>query len=509
MAFLAHGTALRSRRVFPWLAVTLCLILVSAAGRWVALGQWWPVAITLIVLAGVQILRIRPFPVLCAWFLLQPLIERVPGLDLPGIPNLAPMRLLFASLLASVASRLLSRRVHLAKPRSVDLVWLLFAAYWCAHSVLSPAALRSIMTFTFAYAIPFVLFYLTRSLVDSQEKLLRLLDTCMWAALALGLGAVYEQVTYRPVLSVGWARPLEILAGKPRSQSFLGGAWVLSMTLSMLIPLCVYMLAQKTFTRRRRRFFGVVLLTATLGLAFAFIRAGWIAVVAGLLVQAVVWRGANRRRLALVMLAVIGIAAVIVLRSPIFERKILDPRNVMGRIDMTASQLQIWRRFPLLGQGVGTMYGEIVGLQGLEITGSHSTYLNILASIGAIGLIFYLLPQALCVIWGVRRTGMAADGDTDVGLVATALAMVAAYGVNALAIETAGFSYVNGLLWLALALLLIPHPMASLNNSRLSQSSRGGRGDILIESRSCRVTSNACGKYGKDPGSGQKGWKSI
>jgi O-antigen ligase len=284
------------------------------------------------------------------------------------------------------------------------------------------------------------------------------LDVCLWAALALGLGAIYERLTYRSILPIDWAsHELEIITGEPRSQSFLGGAWVLSAVLSMLIPICIYMLPQKDNTRRRKAFLGTVLLASALGLAFAFIRAGWIAVAAGCVTQVLVWRGANRRRLTFVVLIVIGVIAAVLSQSTALESKVLSPGTLLQRQDLASAQIESWLDSPLFGQGVGAMYEQIVGVEGLAATTSHSTYLNILVGLGGIGLVLYLLPQVLCIVWGVKRIGTSRRDTTDKGLVAAGLAMIVAYIVNAAASEAAGFIYANGLLWLGLALLIMPH----------------------------------------------------
>ncbi len=137
-------------------------------------------------------------------------------------------------------------------------------------------------------------------------------------------------------------------------------------------------------------------LVVFLGLAFTGSRGGLLGAVAGLGVQVLALAVARRRRTAFAGLGVLGaglaVVAAVGLREGLGRALETSWEDVAqgARIQEYAGLLDLWRRFPVLGTGLGSFRDAFPQVQPLHLEGSwwhaHSDLLEILVTTGLVGV---------------------------------------------------------------------------------------------------------------------------
>jgi O-antigen ligase len=423
------------------------------------------VAASLAGLLLVQLMRIKPESLLLAWYLFQPVLERLPTLDIgEGIPHLSMDHLLFAALILAMMARVLQKQYRLAKPEFGDVLFLMFGIYWISRVSVSGEYLLGISALVYLYALPFVLHYLIRSLVTTRGALLALINSALFAGARLMLGAVYEIATGKVLYEAFIERSAIELAGTTvRTRSFLGAPWMQGAALSMLLPLSVYMFLAQSERSRKRGLYFVLALAFCVGLFWTWSRSAWVGALAALALQLLLLPGPSRfRTWQVVFLGLAVVMAMFLSMSTAVEYRFSRADTIENRLIMTRAQLQMWRQEPLFG--VGTDVADDPIETRFFTQSSHNTYARLLAGIGLVGLTLFLLPQAWYVLRGWKQHARGRRDPAAANLPATATAMVVAYVANALGSEMLGSTCVNGLLWLAYALMLVPTATAVARN---------------------------------------------
>jgi O-antigen ligase len=179
---------------------------------------------------------------------------------------------------------------------------------------------------------------------------------------------------------------------------------------------CAWHDAAPTGTPLRKRFlrlierrlplaaFGMAVIVACVAsILIARSRGALLAMIAGCAIGAA---AATRRRIArslLVFVAAIvivaGVAAYLGPERTSIGRLIPSSADIQGRRAGIEIALAIWRRFPLLGSGLGTFIDLAPTLQPREYSTvfnhAHNDYVEVLATTGAVGFLVLIVPLAL------------------------------------------------------------------------------------------------------------------
>jgi O-antigen ligase len=185
----------------------------------------------------------------------------------------------------------------------------------------------------------------------------------------------------------------------------------------------------------------------TAAIVMTLTRAAWLSVLVG--VGVLVLHALRRRPVLAVGLATLLTCSVLV-GPALIDGVSDDPRlhhdeNAVGRVETSMLLVQQFVRQPIFGWGPMTL-SYFPATSGYTEWVPHNTPLAVLVALGAVGFGLYLAPAVLAIIRKSRLTSGASDRPFLV-------AGVAAYIVNALAIDMQYFSYPHVLFWLCLGCL--------------------------------------------------------
>lgn len=271
---------------------------------------------------------------------------------------------------------------------------------------------------------------------------------CRWLLAALLAGALVELAVGMVGLAQQAPHGLTRLLLQPEGR--LKGTFANPNHLSLLFEIALAVAAAWSWwawSRRAGRWPARLGAALTWGLLFAAVvltgsRAGLVAAVAGTAVQVLALLAAGpRRRAAVMTLALtIGLAALAVVGSRLeIERYAAVSRfedNFRGRLEVVTPALELWRRFPLAGTGLGTFQEAFPLVLPPEMTRvlwnrAHNDPLELLVTGGLIGVALAGCCVALLLrrIWRrLRRAG----GDEQRAAALAAIGALVAAGVHEL-----------------------------------------------------------------------------
>ncbi|MCC5909081.1 MAG: O-antigen ligase family protein [Clostridiaceae bacterium] len=301
------------------------------------------------------------------------------------------LTLLVIGLLASFIINI--RPVYAIKLEPYFLVFILFLALSVVTSPTRVDSLRTFMLYGSALLFAYILIYA----LDSPEKVVTLLKVNVLAAV---IQSVYAALQYKFGIAMGgtWV-DLEAFADiTTRAMGTLGNPNVLAKYLVLIIIMgIIIVLVEKSYYKKfLYAFLNMIMLT---GLVLTYSRGGWLALIFGIFLMAVL---IDKR-----LLPVFGLGAVLVMAlSPdIIIRRLTSAANLEDtsnayRISIWIGTLELIRSHWLLGTGLGLaafsqvyqyfVYGSAMAVH------SHNLILQITAELGIFGLVtFFLLIGAL------------------------------------------------------------------------------------------------------------------
>ena len=165
--------------------------------------------------------------------------------------------------------------------------------------------------------------------------------------------------------------------------------------------------------------------------------------------------------MALVMIAVVGIAAVALLSS---NKRLTDPRNLIGRLVTWQSAVEIAADHPLLGVGLSNyqwafdqhyFWSDREADELLETAAADSPHSNLLwvaAEMGVVAFLFYVVANAYLLLLGWRAYRRATSRRARVAAAAF-VAMFVAYWLPGLTLASGYYSDTNLYFFFLLGLL--------------------------------------------------------
>ncbi len=264
------------------------------------------------------------------------------------------------------------------------------------------------------------------------------------------------------MIQLGWglarlqlSSPGGLAAVLLRPEGRLRGTFANPNHLSLLFEIAMAAVAAWAWVElsRRRRAAGsrrvrallppLVWLALLAGVVLTGSRAGLAAAVLATLVQAAALPLAGRGRragLALALLLVVGLGALAALGSGLEIRRYatvsLFETNLRSRLLLAAPALDLWRRFPVTGTGLGTFEDAFPAVAPSELTPvlwnrAHNDPLELLVTGGVVGFALGLLVLAALLppIWRALRDG---DGLEDRAAGLAAVGALAAAGLHEL-----------------------------------------------------------------------------
>lgn len=398
----------------------LALTLLAAAvvvGSGVLLGRvlvtpQWTQAVTVIGLgATFLLLLISPPAGLLLWILLAPyshsiyLRVNMGG----GIPDLDLTRLttVFLAFLLVLQATVRPRVDALAQRRLARPGWpeLAMVAFVITMALSIPSSSRGIVAniqaqFDFML-IPLLIYYFARNLLRSERALAATIGMLALAAVLLGAVTVREQLTGQ-ALFPPFEYPLDYEPHIRKVLSLFGSPTTIVTALAASLPLLLYGIRQaRTFNRRAG--LGVAVIVALAGLFFAYVRAGWLGAVVGVILVVALSPGLRRTFLPLlpvIVLVAVVASAVVAIRPEVVQQRLTSEQPITYRLEAWEIAWNLFQRAPFLGVGFGEFGRRAVMEYGWDpfavkgIVGSspavHNSYLDALISGGLLAFIPYL-----------------------------------------------------------------------------------------------------------------------
>lgn len=449
----ARHTELRmTRRTRLTVSSVACGLVGYALVAW----GWQTAALMVMIIPLVLASLQRPILAVCATVLVGPMVGHVTLLSAGGLPDVTVARVLLLWTTIVVFSRqpgVLNR----AHPESKMLIALNLTAgtllalmLWSAMRATDPV--QGLQVWLDQYLLPLVLLAVLASRRWSKSDLRILLMCVVVAATMWSVAAGIEWNRGVNPWAVGGVPPWrEGVVVRP------GGPFVNPAVLGTALGMSLMLLASG-FIAPLRRFplalVAVVLQSAALVLTLT--RSSWLAVGVSLFLVLVLTgrvRATWRTVVGVAVPAVGVLYAVSAVGNTTISDRVVSEGPVYGRIIVYAAALEVVRRAPVFGIGMGR-FGTVVGgmlgsvrdinaSAGAGIMVPHNTILDV-ASQAGIPAAFALIGLFV-VIWRVLRTASSALADRAYWV--GGLGALVVYAINALTIDMRVTSYVSWLLF--------------------------------------------------------------
>lgn len=393
------NTFLMVRQIF----VAVCVV---AAGLMLGYLLTSPLAGLTVSIIGILlhflIIVISPLSGFLFWLTFYPFSENVINIPLPaGVPDLSPTRFtvifLFVIILAQVAT--LKRRW----PRLTKVDWAIigFAIAIILSTLGADDPITGIQFVLDNYLAPLVIYFLVKQLVLNRQDLDKVLRTVLIIGAYSAAYIIYEQTTSY-VIEFG-SPPDQIITIRYSYRAYTEslrlvhglyeGSHVFGLIFTMGIPFAFYYMF-RTPSWVKKALYAFLIGLMFIGLFYTYKRAAWFSVPLSFLIIQFFYP--KFRRLFFVMLVVFGVLLALtwnqVSQSVVMTERIQgdDLETGNNRTYVWEETIELWKQRPLFGYG----FRETERLRG---GATENFYLMVLASVGLVGLIPYLLMLVFIV----------------------------------------------------------------------------------------------------------------
>ncbi len=246
------------------------------------------------------------------------------------------------------------------------------------------------------YVFAFILFFVFINQIENKEQFHTVILLALVGAFGVSLYAIWQYVVGVPMLS-GWVDATQNPYLQTRAFSVFGNPNILAKYLLMLIPfgLALLLIVQNFWSRL---FLLVIVLTLGLALLFTFSRGGWLGMLVGLFVFAVL----QNKRILIVLLVfslVLLLVGMTVMPVTVLQRVwtivTLQDSAIAYRFLVWREAVHIIEDFSLTGVGFGhRAFMEIYPLYMLDRVKApfhvHNFYLQRLVETGILGFSIFL-----------------------------------------------------------------------------------------------------------------------
>ncbi len=432
-------------RLKGWLLSALAALTTVAGGLWLGralMSSEWTEAVTLVGLAAAGLLvLLAPGVGLLAWIVLAPYAPHIYlRLDFgSGIPNLDLGRLatlLLAYLL--VARAIWQPAAAESSWRPVRLGWTealmaAFAAVMISSVFVGAGGVVSGLQNVFDFvAMPYLVYLFARTWLRSARGTAGMIGAVALAGALMGFITTREQLTGQAVFSPTFYT-LEYEQGIRLVMSLFGHPSTIAMALAISVPVLIYGI-RFPLVPRMRLWLALALVMTLAGVFFAYMRAGWLGALLGLLVPALLNRELRRALLPLTPLVVLLVVLAVVFGVDLetVQSRLTSQAPLTYRFTAWQIAWELFKSSPFLGigwnqfgQAAATQFGWNPHIKLSDLPSPHNTYLNVLVTGGILGLLPYLGVLISVVVTGWRYWRRRIGRETVAVLWATTLAYMA------------------------------------------------------------------------------------
>jgi putative inorganic carbon (hco3(-)) transporter len=383
-------------------------------------------------------------------------------LDLPGLPDLTPDRMVLMWIVAVMLLRILVAAPQTLPPYLPDVLIVLHTLYLLGSCLIAnPEAFN---LWNRAYLMPAAGYFMGKYLLRDDPWLRRVIKLLAFINLYMGLMSIFEHFQLTALI---W--PKSILTPEVtyvgRSVGVFQNPGVLGIFIGMVLPLQFYLhLTERTVASRWFHVVGIVV--CIVGLFFTYTRGPWLAAAAGLVVLALLRPHVYLQRLlvySVIVGVVLGLGLISFKQDAFLQQRLHNENTIEGRINVAATSYRMFQRHPLLGVGFKrfndlkshyreTLYVPFFGLIKAEIdteSSPHDIYIAVLAEEGLVGgvlqgwIYFVLLRSIASYYWRGRQRST----KIDAYLLPPIVAMIVCYFVGGFAFDYRFFETLNSLFY--------------------------------------------------------------
>jgi len=340
--------------------------------------------------------------------------------DLPGLPDVTPDRILLIWLICVAALRSLARPQRAAPPLLPDFLVIAHTLYLLGSCLIAnPLAFNM---WTRSYLMPAAGYFFGKYILCEPRWFQRLAYLLVVINLYMGFTSVAQHFGWN---SLVW--PQNIITSREyigRSIGIFIQPGVLVTFLGMVLPFQFYLhVTARSLFWRWFHLAGALLCIA--GMYFTYTRGGWIATGVGLVLMAFLGRQTYLRRFAIygvVIALVMGLGVLSVKQDAFLQKRLNTESTIEGRINVWATSYFMWQSHPILGIGFKrfndfagnyreTLEVPIYGLIKANIdpnSSPHDIFVSVLAEEGILGAglqagIYLVVFRALLLTYRSRR----------------------------------------------------------------------------------------------------------
>jgi len=404
---------------------------------------------------------------LVLWLLFFPFYRGWSFLQLPGMPNLSPDRLVWLVLGGIVLVDALVSRDERYRFGAVEWAMVIFLLVTLASMVRSGAVHNrdAVGDYLNRHFIPMTLYMLARYTVRSQRQVWPILVGAGAVAVYLGITAVCEHYGISALVFPRYIMDPNVGIHFGRARGPLLQAAANGTLLGMFFPTCLF--ALEHVPRGYRPLFLVALFLLPVAVFFTYTRAAYLGFV---LAVAFYFARSPRARRGLLVAAPLLVLVLAVL-APVLVSQYEAARSddalpILDRLNLYATAVNMFLHAPLFGHGFYTFpvksasyFVEMVKLPRFWVghgTPSHNTFLEILADEGLLGFLPFMAVFAFLGLRVLRATwpdGVAAEDVRALFLSTTAALFANSFFIVQNRVVIFGFYF---LMWGALTGLLRP-----------------------------------------------------
>ncbi len=419
--------------------------------------------------AVVLVLIAAPDLGLLFWMLLAPFGTLFNLAQGSGLPDLSLNRIASAVLVWVLIAQVASGRRKLARLTAVEGWGILFVlALIMSIGTSRLGWIWGIQVVFDAVVVPLLCFYLARNLFTDRRQLVWLAVLFAVLGATLGIITVREQLTNQAILS---PLPYRMSYGQHsiKVTSLFGAPAAMAMTLAVTLPI-VFVAATRSSRLGARLGWLAALLAIGGGLIATYVRAGWLAAVAGIVVVVVVSRRA--RPAGLLLLLIVLFAALIfsggLADTQAIEERLQSEGSIIYRLQALSTGLDIAAESPWWGLGLDN-YSDAAAAAGWQPRRSnatlaiapHNMFIYVLTSAGIVALVPFV-AQLVAAGWRGWRTlrrsrtdgaSVHATGASDGDWAAAAIAMLVGYVLVISTFDSITAQFATILFWMSLGAL--------------------------------------------------------
>ncbi len=354
--------------------------------------------------------------------------------------------------------------------------------------------------FANGYGIPFTIYFLSKNIVDDEEKIKKVFISFAVVGLYLGLTGIFEILKIDQLVFPGYiVNPMIGLHyGRAR------GPFLISTVNGAVIGMIIFMSIHLLFNEKgrwKRYFLIITLLCMFVTLVLTYTRACWIAFFIAILIVSIFIPHVRKIFLLICAASVILVSYVFYLHphfkmaeseqqliskkaptTELFINRLLNTSTIEGRIDLYKLNSKLFLKSPIWGNGYGA-YGNVkeefeqkthtkISKYKFIQKGakSHDTIVGILVDLGLLGLgllmyIFFYFFKAIFRLYNK----LPQDGFLGKDLAVMFLGMIIVFIINVQTVEIRFFLFVNSMLFSIAGIAVGLYQRVSQGEKRLSR----------------------------------------